>query len=203
MKTTLITFGLIILLLIGAAGCAGCYSVSIYNNMVTKSEGVTQSWAQVENQYQRRIDLIPNLVEVVKGYATHEKTVFIEVTQARASVGQMKMNITKEVLDDPQAFKKYQVAQDGLAGALSKLMVIQEQYPNLKANENFMALQSQLEGTENRITVARNSYNITTQDYNQYIKVFPHNFIAGFGNFKEKVYFAAEEGAEKAPKIKF
>jgi LemA protein len=199
----LIATGIILLCILFIGGCAGCYAVSTYNGMVQKDQTVIQSWAQVENQYQRRMDLIPNLVETVRGYATHEKTTLNDVIEARASVGKMKLEITKDVLNDPQAFKKYQQAQDGLAGVLNKLMVIQEQYPNLKANENFMALQSQLEGTENRITVARNSFNIATQDYNQYIKVFPNVIIANMYNFKDKVYFSAEEGANKAPKIKF
>jgi LemA protein len=177
------------------------WGVGVYNNIVTKNEGVKSAWSQVENQYQRRYDLVPNLVETVKGFAKQEKEVLIGVTEARASVGQMK--VTPEVLRDPQAFQRFQQTQDGLGAALSRLMVVVEKYPELKSNQNFLELQSQLEGTENRIAVERRRFNETVQEFNTMILRFPASIIAGFGGFREAQYFKSTAGSDKAPQVKF
>jgi LemA protein len=177
------------------------WGVGVNNRIIAADEGVKNGWSQVENQYQRRYDLIPNLVETVKGYAKQEKEVLIGVTEARASVGQMK--VTPEVLQNPQAFQQFQKAQDGLGAALSRLMVVVEKYPELKSNQNFLELQSQLEGTENRITVARKRFNETVQEYNVMIRRFPESIIAGFRGFREAQYFQSVAGSEKAPQVKF
>lgn len=177
------------------------WGVGVYNKIVTADESVKSSWGQVQNQYQRRYDLIPNLVETVKGYAKQEKEVLIGVTEARASVGQMK--VTPQMLNDPQAFQQFQKAQDGLGSALSRLMVVVEKYPELKSNQNFLDLQAQLEGTENRITVARMQFNDQTQGFNILIRRFPGSLIAGFGGFHELQYFQAVAGSEKPPQVKF
>lgn len=175
--------------------------ISLNNNLVSLEQGVIQQWSQVENQYQRRADLIPNLVNTVKGYANFEKEVLTKVTEARAKVSQF--NITPEVLNDPQAFAKFQSLQGELSGALSRLLVTVENYPELKANENFLQLQAQLEGTENRISVERKKFNESVQQYNTSIKKFPASFLAGMLGFKEKQYFTAVSGAETAPKVEF
>lgn len=177
------------------------WGIGKYNSFVSLNEGVKSAWSQVENVYQRRADLIPNLVATVKGVANFEKETYTAVTEARAKVGQVK--ITAEQLDDPEAFQRFQRAQDGLSGALQRLMVVAENYPQLKANENFLQLQAQLEGTENRITVERQKFNQVVQEYNTAIKRFPGVIIANFGGFKEKQYFKAAEGAEEAPKVQF
>jgi LemA protein len=177
------------------------WGTGIYNRMVGMDEQVSASWGQVESQYQRRADLIPNLVATVQGFASQEKAVLLGVTEARAKVGQL--NVTKEVLDDPQAFARFQAAQDGLSSALSRLLVVTENYPNLKSNENFLSLQTQLEGTENRIAVERRRYNEVVQQYNTTVRRFPGSLIAGFTGFREKQYFTAREGAENAPKVQF
>jgi LemA protein len=175
--------------------------VGMYNGLIKLDEGVKQAWAQVENQYQRRYDLIPNLVNTVKGYATHESDVFESVAEARAGVG--KLQVTPEILNNPQTFQKFQEAQASLSSALSRLLAVAENYPQLKANENFLQLQAQLEGTENRIAVERKRFNEVTQDYNVRVRVFPTNFIAGMYGFGQKAYFQPEPGAEKAPQVKF
>lgn len=172
-----------------------------YNSLVTMEENVNQTWAQVGNQYQRRADLIPNLVETVKGYAAHEKETFMAVTEARAKVGQM--SISPEVLNNPAAFQQFQQAQGALSSALSRLMVVVEKYPDLKANQNFLALQSQLEGTENRIAVERKRFNQSVQLYNTTIRRFPTNMLAGMYGFEKKLYFEAQPGAETVPDVKF
>ena len=177
------------------------WGLGVYNSLVSLDEGVRSAWSQVESQYQRRADLIPNLVATVKGYAAQEKDVLLGVTEARAKVGQL--TVTKDVLDDPNAFKRFQAAQDQLSGALSRLLAVAENYPNLKSNENFMALQTQLEGTENRIAVERQRINQTVQNYNTTIRRFPASMIAGFTGFNEKAYFEAQAGAENAPKVQF
>ncbi|MDF1612770.1 LemA family protein [Stygiobacter electus] len=177
------------------------WGIGKYNSFVSLNEGVKSSWSQVENVYQRRADLIPNLVATVKGVANFEKETYIAVTEARAKVGQVK--ITADQLDDPEAFARFQKAQDGLSGALQRLMVVAENYPQLKANENFLQLQAQLEGTENRITVERQKFNQVVQEYNTAIKRFPGMLIANFGGFREKQYFKAAEGAEEVPKVQF
>jgi LemA protein len=173
----------------------------MYNSLVTLDEGVTSAWAQVQNQYQRRSDLIPNLVEVVKGYAAHEREVFEKVAEARSNVG--KIQITPEVLNDPQLFQKFQQAQAGLTSALSRLLAVAENYPQLKANENFLQLQSQLEGTENRIAVERQRFNQVVQEFNTKVRLFPTSMFAGMFGFGPKQYFQAEPGAEKVPQVKF
>ncbi|KAF0152994.1 MAG: LemA family protein [Ignavibacteria bacterium] len=172
-----------------------------YNAFVGLNEGVKGSWSQVENVYQRRSDLIPNLVATVKGVANFEKETYTAVTEARAKVGQMKIDAAQ--LDDPEAFAKFQRAQDGLSGALQRLLVVSENYPQLKANENFLQLQAQLEGSENRITVERQKFNTVVQNYNTAIKKFPGVIVANFGGFREKAYFQASEGADQTPKVEF
>ncbi len=195
-----ITLGALAVVLLVIVICASWY-FGTYNKLVTADEAIRGAWGQVENQYQRRYDLIPNLVETVKGFAKQEQTVLLGVTEARASVGQIKM--TPELLRDPQAFSRFQQAQDGLGAALQKLLVVTENYPQLKSNENFLALQSQLEGTENRIAVERRRYNEMVQEYNTTIRQFPASIVAGFGNFKEAQYFKSAEGAAQAPQVKF
>ena len=170
-----------------------------YNTMVNKSEAVKEKWSQVENVYQRRADLIPNLVNTVKGYATHEKETLQGVIEARAKATAVNVDAGSLNAQNLQAFQN---AQAGLSQALSKLMVV-ERYPDLKANQNFLELQSQLEGTENRIAVERKRFNEATRDYNTYIKMFPKNILANMFGFSEMPYFKADKGAEKAPEVKF
>jgi LemA protein len=197
MKTVLIVLGVIVLILV--IGFASLFGV--YNGFVTAEQSVNEKWAQVQNVYQRRADLIPNLVETVKGFAAQERTVLEEVTKARASVAGIKA--TPELLNDPVAFKKFQDAQNQLGGALSRLLVTVERYPELKSNQNFLALQSQLEGTENRITVERMRFNEAVRDYNTKIKLMPGALVAGMMGFKEKAFFEAAPGSETVPKVKF
>jgi LemA protein len=177
------------------------WGMGIYNGLVKSDEAVRTAWGQVQSQYQRRADLIPNLVNTVKGYAKQEKDVLLGVTEARAKVGQL--TVTKDVLEDPQAFARFQQAQDQLSSALSRLLVVSENYPQLKSNQNFLALQDQLEGTENRIAVERQRFNTSVQSFNTQIRSVPTNLIAGMFGFKEKSYFQAKEGAENAPEVKF
>jgi len=173
----------------------------VKNNIVTKEESVKASWSQVQNQYQRRYDLIPNLVETVKGYATQEKETFVQVTEARSKA--TSFQITPEVLNNPESFKKFEAVQGELSSALSRLMAVSENYPQLKSNENFLQLQSQLEGTENRISVERNRYSTVIQSYNTFIKLFPQSFVASMFGFTSKPYFEAAGDAQTAPKVKF
>ena len=177
------------------------WGIGIYNSLVTLDEQVTSSWSQVQNQYQRRADLVPNLVNTVKGVANFEKETYTAVTEARAKVGQM--NVSPEILNNPQMFQKFQQAQDGLSSALSRLLVAVEAYPQLKANENFLQLQAQLEGTENRIAVERKKFNESVQNYNTRIRKFPANIIAGFAGFGQKQYFQASEAAQEMPTVQF
>jgi len=177
------------------------WGVSIYNSLITLEEGVNQSWAQVESQYQRRADLVPNLVNTVKGVAEFERETFTAVTEARARVNQI--NFTPEMLENPNAFQQFQSAQGELSSALSRLLVTVENYPQLKANENFLQLQAQLEGTENRIAVERMKFNQAVQGYNTRIRRFPANFIAGITGFNQKQYFQAAEGADEVPRVEF
>lgn len=173
-----------------------------YNAMQANEEGVVAAWGDVEASYQRRADLIPNLVEVVKGYAKHEAETLKAVTEARAKVGSMQ--VSKQLINDPQAFAKFQSAQGELSGALSRLMVVVEKYPDLKANQNFMDLQNQLEGTENRINVARVRYNKAVQNFNTSIRTFPNSVTNSLLlHLTRKEPFKAEEGAKVAPKVKF
>jgi len=171
-----------------------------YNSMVEKQEAVDEKWAQVQNVYQRRADLIPNLVSVVKGYAKHESQTLENVIAARARATQVTLDPDKLT---PENIQKFQQAQDGLSTALGKLLMITENYPDLKANQNFLELQAQLEGTENRIAVERRSFNEAVKDYNTYIRKFPNNLTAGMFGFEKKAYFESQAGADKAPKIEF
>lgn len=194
-KTLLIILGLIALL--------GFWLVSARNNFVVQEENVKAKWSQVENVYQRRADLIPNLVNTVKGYASHERETLEGVIEARAKATQISGDALKNVINDPQAFQKFQESQSALSSALSKLMVVVERYPDLKANQNFLELQSQLEGTENRIAVERKRYNEAAQEFNVSVRKFPGVMIASLFGFKEKSYFQADAGANKAPEVKF
>ena len=173
-----------------------------YNHLVSLEQAVNAQWAQVENVYQRRADLIPNLVATVQGAANFERSVLTEVTQARASVGQVQVN-AKDLPNDPQAFARFEQAQNQLTSALSRLLVVVERYPELKANANFQTLQAQLEGTENRITVERQRFNERAQEYNTGLLKFPTNFIGRVFGFKEKAYFQAQPGSERAPQVQF
>ena len=176
------------------------WAISGYNGMVSMDESVQGKWADVETQYQRRADLIPNLVSTVKGYAAHESETLESVVKARSEASSVKVdpeNIT------PEKLAEYQKAQSGVSSALGRLMVIVEKYPDLKANQNFLELQSQLEGTENRINVARRDFNEAAKQYNTSIRSFPKNIIAGMFGFEKKAYFEAEKGAEQAPKVEF
>ena len=192
---------LAVLVLVGVI--AAVVVVGTYNSLVALDQDVRAKWGQVENVYQRRADLVPNLVATVKGAAAFEKDTFTAVTEARAKVGQVQ--IGSDIVNNPEAFAKFQQAQDGLSSALSRLMVVVEKYPDLKATQNFRDLQSQLEGTENRIAVERMRFNESAQAFNTKRMSFPTVLIAGFfgDRFKEKAYFKAQTGAENAPKVQF
>jgi len=194
---TLVVLGVIFVFAIAIV----MWGVGVYNSLIGMDQQVQKEWSQVENQYQRRADLIPNLVNTVKGFASQEKDVLLGVTEARAKVGQL--TVTKDVVNDPQAFAKFQAAQDGLSSAISRLLLVVENYPNIKSNENFLSLQTQLEGTENRIAIARKNYNESVQTYNTRIRQFPGAIVAGFSGFTEKQYFKAREGSDQAPEVKF
>jgi LemA protein len=180
-------------------------AIGSYNNLVALDQAVQAQWGQVQNVYQRRADLIPNLVQTVKGVANFEKSTYIAVAEARAKVGQVQVPSPQAITSDQQALSRYQAAQDGLTSALSRLLVVVERYPELKANENFLELQSQLEGTENRIAVERMRYNERAQDFNTARQSFPTVIYANFfgDRFKTKAYFQAQPGAENAPKVQF
>ena len=178
-----------------------CYK-NTYNSLVYMEENVSGQWAEVQNQYQRRMDLIPNLVSTVKGYASHESEVFKQVSDARSKAGG-QINISDEVLSNPEAFERYQQVQDQLGSSLQRLLMVTENYPELKADQNFLALQDQLEGTENRITVARGRYNDAAKQYNSKIRSFPTNLIANMSGFEKKIYFSASAEAQSAPKVEF
>ena len=190
---TLIVIGAIVLIL-GFAGCGG------YNGMVRNDQDAKSAWAKVQSQYQRRMDLIPNLVSTVKGYADFEKSTLTAVIEARASATKITVNA-----DDlsPEKIKQFQASQGQLSQALGRLMMVSEQYPNLKANDQFLSLQAELSGTENRIAVARNDFNDAIKTYNTGIKTFPAALFSGMFGFHEKGYFEAEAAAEKAPSVKF
>ncbi len=193
--------GLIVLLaVLGAVVLVAMSFAGAYNSLVQMDEQVNQAWAQVENVYQRRLDLIPNLVETVKGYAAHEKTTFIAVTEARSKAAG---TLSPDVITDPQKFAAFQESQSALSSALSRLMVIVEKYPDLKANQNFLQLQAQLEGTENRISVERGRFNEAAQLFNTRFRQFPTNVIAGMFGFKIKEYFQSDAEAKVAPKVQF
>ncbi len=173
-----------------------------YNAMVQKGETVDAAWAQVQNQYQRRFDLIPNLVNTVKGYASHESEVFTNIADARSRAGGV-LQVSDEVLNNPESFARFQQAQNELGSALQRLLVITENYPELKADQNFLALQDQLEGTENRIGTERKRFNDVVQDYNTFIRQFPRVIIANMSGFTAKQYFAAGTEAQSAPQVQF
>ncbi|HZV78262.1 MAG TPA: LemA family protein [Candidatus Binatus sp.] len=196
--------GCLVAIVVIVAIC-GFWIAGTYNNLVALSQAVDAQWAQVENVYQRRADLIPNLVETVKGVANFEKSTYIAVADARAKVGQVNLPPGAAATTDAATFEKYQAAQDGLTSALSRLLAVVENYPQLKANENFLELQSQLEGTENRIAVERMRYNTAAQTYNTARQSFPTVIIAGmFGEkFNQREYFKAQPGAQNAPQVKF
>ena len=180
----------------------GFWVMGKYNALVPLSQAVDAQWAQVQNVYQRRTDLIPNLVKTVEGAANFEKSTLTNIVNARASVGQVKIDPSKAPTD-PAELAKYQAAQDGLSGALSRLLVVVEKYPELKANQNFVNLQSQLEGTENRISVERGKFNDTVKSFNTAMQLFPTNLIAGFFGYKVKPYFAAKAGSDTPPPVNF
>jgi len=182
-------------------GVYSCYK-NTYNSLVVMDENVSAQWAQVQNQYQRRLDLIPNLVATVKGYAQHESDVFTQVSEARSKAGG-QINISDEVLNDPEAFARYQQIQDNLGSSLQRLLMVTEQYPELKADQNFLALQDQLEGTENRIAVERQRYNEAAKAYNTKVRSFPTSIIANMSGFEKKQYFQASSEAQSAPTVSF
>jgi LemA protein len=188
-KAAVIVIGILILL-----------GISGYNGLVTKDENVKNKWADVEAQYQRRLDLIPNLVSTVKGVTDFEKSTLTQVVEARAKATSVQIDANDLT---PENIAKFQAAQNGVSSALSRLLVTVENYPNLKSNQNFLELQAQLEGTENRITVARRDFNAAVQDYNRAIRTFPAALVAKFGGFAPKAYFEAQAGADVAPKVKF
>jgi LemA protein len=190
----LVVVGVLLALVIG-------WAVSINNQLVTLELNVNEKWAQVQNVYQRRSDLIPNLVETVKGFAKQEREVLENVIRARASA--TSIQLTPEALNDPQAMQKFQAAQGQLTGALSRLMVTVERYPELKSNQNFLSLQSQLEGTENRITVERQRFNTAVREYNTRLRIFPGSIVARLAGFQPKSFFEATPDAATPPKVKF
>jgi LemA protein len=197
MRSGLLVLAVIALIVIIGLG----WAVSVNNRLVGLDQTVQESWAQVQNIYQQRADLVPNLVETVKGFAAQERTVLEEVTRARANVAGIK--VTPEVLNDPAALRKFQEAQNQLSGALSRLLVTVERYPELKSNQNFLQLQSQLESIENRVTVERRRFNESVRDYNTEVRRVPGSLVASFRGFGEKPFFEAAPGSEAAPKIKF
>lgn len=198
LKTTLIIIGVLVVFLIG--GCS--YYSNTYNKMITLDESVSGAWAQVQNVYQRRYDLIPNLVETVKGYAAHESQVYADIAEARSKAGGV-IQLSARDLEDPAVLEQFQAAQASLSGALQRLLAVTENYPELKADQNFLALQDQLEGTENRITVERGRFNESVTAYNTYIRSFPNNIIANMSGFRVKEKFAADVAAQSAPVVSF
>ncbi len=188
------------IIIIVVAVVAIIWCVTSYNGLVKMDEGVGTAWSNVENQYQRRADLIPNLVNTVKGYASHEKETLDAVVSARSRATQMTVSANDLT---PEKLQAYQKAQGEVGAALGRLLAITENYPDLKANQNFLELQAQLEGTENRITVERRNFNEAAKEYNTAIRTFPRNLIAGMFGFEKRPYFEAEEGASKAPEVKF
>lgn len=187
-------------IVIGVVVVLALWAINVYNNLVNNEETVKTAWSQVENQYQRRTDLIPNLVNIVKGYTEHEKGTLESVINARAEA--TKTTIDPSKLTE-ESLKKFQSTQDQLGGALSRLMMVVERYPDLKANQNFSELQAQLEGTENRISVERKRFNEAAKEYNTYLRKFPNYMFSSIFGFEKKAYFTAAEGSEKAPEIKF
>lgn len=200
-KTVTIFLGIIVVIILAGIG-AVVVGAGFYNGLVGQKQNVDSKWAEVQNQYQRRADLIPNLVETVSGAANFEKSTLTEITQARASVGQIKID-PSQAPTDPAKLKQYAEAQNTLGSALSRLLVVSENYPQLKSNQNFQELQAQLEGTENRITTARERFNEAVQGYNTSIQSFPNVLYAGSAGFSSRPYFEAVAGSENTPKVKF
>ena len=192
-----LVLGIVLLVII-----VGAMWADSYNKLVSLKQAVDSQWAEVQNQYQRRADLIQNLVNTVSGAANFEKSTLVEVTQARASVGQMKIDPSQAPTDAAQ-LQKFEQAQGQLGNALSRLLVVSEKYPELRANQNFIDLQAQLEGTENRITTARNYFNQAAQAYNTAVQSFPSNFVAGMSGFTTRPYFQAKEGSDVPPPVHF
>lgn len=192
--------GIVVLAVLLVAGVGGC---NTYNSLVGLEESVEAAWSQVENVYQRRADLIPNLVETVKGAADFERSTLESVIQARASATQMQATLSEDILNNPEAMQRFEQVQGELSGALARLLVAVERYPELKANQNYLALQSQLEGTENRIAVERRKFNETAQTFNARVRRFPTSLVASMTGFEKKAYFQAQAGAETAPKVEF
>lgn len=186
---------------LGVAALLIFVGIGKYNTLVEQEQSVEQSWAQVENQYQRRADLVPNLVNTVKGAADFEQETLTEVTEARSRASSIQ--ISADDLNDPQKIQQFQQAQQQLSGALSRMLVTVEKYPELKANQNFRDLQVQLEGTENRISTERQRFNEAVQSYNTSVKRFPNNLFAGIFGFDQKAYFEADEGAQEVPEVNF
>ena len=197
MKTGLALLAVVALVVLAVGG----WFVSVNNDLVAKDQAVQEAWAQVQNVYQRRADLIPNLVETVKGFAAQERTVLEEVTRARASASSIQ--VTPELLNDPAALRRFQEAQSQLGSALSRLLVTVERYPELKSNQNFLALQSQLEGTENRIAVERRRFNEAVREYNTAVRRMPGSFVASLRGFRERAFFEATPGSQIPPPVKF
>ena len=197
MRVALIALAVLVVLVVGIA----MWAVGVNNSLVGLEQEVASRWAQVQNVYQRRADLIPNLVETVKGYAAHEREVLENVTRARA--GATAIQLTPEALSDPEMMRKFQAAQAQLTGALSRLLVTVERYPDLKANQNFMALQTQLEGTENRIATERQRYNDAVRNYNVQVRRVPNNLVAGMFGFRPKAFFEAAADVATPPRVKF
>jgi LemA protein len=190
-----------LVVIVGLVVLLGGWAVSVNNQLVGLEQDVNEKWAQVQNVYQRRADLVPNLVETVKGFAAQERTVLEEVTRARARA--TGIQLTPEALNDPKALERFQTAQNELSGALSRLLVVVERYPDLKSNQNFLALQTQLEGTENRITVERRRFNESVREYNTRLRLFPGSIVASFAGFTPRAFFEATPDAATPPKVKF
>ncbi len=201
-KNGLVKAGIIVAVVLVVA--VGIYRLTAgnYNKMVELDENVSSAWSQVENQYQRRLDLIPNLVSTVKGYAKQESDVFTKVAEARSKAGGL-VNIDSSITDDSEKLAEFQKVQGELSSSLQRLLAVSENYPELKSNENFLALQDELAGTENRISVERKRFNEAAQKYNSFIRRFPQNIIASMNGFEKKAYFEAEAGASKAPSVQF
>jgi LemA protein len=197
MRPLLVALVVVAIVVVGLAA----WAISVNNQLVRLDQDVNEKWSQVENVYQRRADLVPNLVETVKGFAAQERAVLTEVTEARARA--TGVTLTPEALNDPKALERFQAAQGQLSGALSRLLVVVERYPELKSNANFLALQTQLEGTENRIAVERRRFNESVRDYNTRVRLFPGNLVAGLAGYQPKVFFEATPDAATPPKVKF
>src|SRR5256886_8379701 len=197
MRAALVALAVVVVLVVGVV----VWAIGVQNRLVGLEQDVNEKWAQVQNVYQRRADLIPNLVETVKGFPTQERTVLEEVTRARASA--TGVQLTPEALNDPKAMERFQAAQQQLTGALSRLMVTVERYPDLKSNQNFLALQTQLEGTENRIAVERRRFNESVREYNTTLRLFPGSIVANMNGFRPKTFFEAAPDAATPPRVKF